>query len=251
MAGLLVAAPQAAQTVSGRLLDDTTSSAVEGARVSLLDARARVLQQVITPKDGTYLLRAAAPGRYQLRARRMGYATATTPWFVLAAGETRVFELRLSAAPLGLPPITVVGVAPPLPVHDPYLERRGYYQRKIQYGREGIGFGYFLEGNELPATAFDVADLLRDLPGMHVTAAGGTKRIVSGRWCPPDFYLDGVFVGTAGSRGTEELLPPASAIAALEVYPGMVAPPGGMRAAGSLSMGGGCGVVMLWTGIRR
>jgi hypothetical protein len=133
-------------------------------------------------------------------------------------------------------------------VHDPYLDRHGYYERQAQYGKKGLGVGYFLEGDELPATAFDVADLLRDLPGMHVTAAGGTKRIVSGRWCSPDLYLDGVFIGTAGSRKAEDFLPPASAIAAVEAYPGMTAPPPNVAISSS---SGGCGVIMFWTGLRR
>ncbi len=171
----------AAQSVNGRLLDDSTRAPIEQARVVLLTPDGRVLNRALTAKDGTFHLPAPAPGRYWVRAQRIGYAPTTSGPVEVPGFDSVVVELRLSAQALLLPPVSVVG--PPLPtaVPDPYLERRGYYERRAAYGEEGMGVAHFLDAKKLRPAALQISDLLRELPGIYVTVPGGGKTVVTAR----------------------------------------------------------------------
>ena len=235
------AAPGAAQSVRGRLLDDATDAGIAGAVVMLLDVDGQVLSRALTAEDGAFELAVPAPGQYRIRAQRIGYVMATSPPLDLVQSRSLVVEFRLSAAAVPLAPITVVGREA---MRDPRLEFMDYYERKAIYGKEGMGFAHFLDGEELERRiAFSVLDLLRDLPGIRVGAAGGRsgrRLVVTGRrGCRLAFYLDGTRVRVP----VDEMILP-SAIVAIEVYPGSVVP------GEYLGFGLGCGAVAVWTGIR-
>lgn len=242
-------APGEAQLLRGRLLDDATGVGIDGARVLLLLQDGRVLQPVLTGSDGSFQLRVPAPGWYRLRAQRIGYLMTTSPPLELTQSESLTVEFRLSAQAVTLAPVTVVGRAGPVVAADPYLERRGFYEREVTYGKQGEGFGYFLEGEQLRPTAFRLSDLLRDLPGINIQAAGGSKvRITGRRGCEPILFLDGVPIVKRDSNENvfDEWVAPTS-IAAVEVYPGPVVP------AQYLGIGlsfWSCGAVVVWTGVR-
>lgn len=235
---LCSAAPGAAQSVSGRLLDDATDAGIAAAVVMLLDLDGQVLSRALTAEDGAFELAVPAPGQYRLRAQRIGYMMATSPPLDLVQSRSLVVEFRLSAAAVPLAPITVVGRER---ARDPRLEFMDYYERKATYGKEGMGFAHFLDGEELERRiAFSVLDLLRDLPGIEVRAVSGRKiTLIGRRGCGPSFYLDGTYV----RGGIEEMILP-SATVAIEVYPGSVVP------GEYLGFGSRCGVVAVWTGIR-
>ena len=224
---LCSATPGAAQSVSGRLLDDATDVAIAGAVVMLLDLDGQVLSRALTPEDGAFELAVPAPGQYRVRAQRIGYVMATSPPLDLVQSRSLVVEFRLSAAAVPLAPITVVGRER---ARDPRLEFMDYYERKATYGKEGMGFAHFLDGEELERRpAFRVFDLLRDLPGIHV-----------GRGCV-SFFLDGAPLVVMG--GIDDMIIP-SAVVAIEVYWGRVMP------VEYLTLRSGCPVVAVWTGIR-
>ena len=56
MASVLVVAPTLAQSLRGRVLDDSTGTAIAGARVELLGQDGHVVQQVLTGQDGRFRL---------------------------------------------------------------------------------------------------------------------------------------------------------------------------------------------------
>lgn len=56
--------------------------------ITLVDAQGRLVQQVLTRESGLFELTAPAPGRYGLRADRIGYASTEAGPFRLAAGDT-------------------------------------------------------------------------------------------------------------------------------------------------------------------
>ncbi len=225
--GLFSAAPGAAQSVSGWLLDDATDAGIAAAVVMLLELDGRVLSRALTAEDGAFELAVPAPGQYRVRAQRIGYVMATSPPLDLVQSRSLVIEFRLSAAAVPLAPITVVGRER---ARNPRLEFMGYYERKATYGKEGMGFAHFLDGEELERRiAFRVFDLLRDLPGIHV-----------GRGCV-SFFLDGAPLVLGG---IDDMIIPSAAVA-IEVYPGSVKP------VEYLSLRSDCGVVVaVWTGIR-
>lgn len=104
---LLLAAPLAGQTVSGVLRQEGSGAPVEGAVVSLLDGAGAQRVGTLTDAAGRFRLAAPAPGRYRLRAERIGYASTLSAPLQLAAGEHREQELVASAAAIELTGIEV------------------------------------------------------------------------------------------------------------------------------------------------
>lgn len=87
-AALLAAAPLRAQTVRGALVD-AAGRPVEQVLVALVGPGGQPAGAALTSASGQFHIRAPGPGRYSLRAERVGYATVTTPAFDLGDGETR------------------------------------------------------------------------------------------------------------------------------------------------------------------
>src|SRR3954471_19229275 len=87
-AALLGAAPLRAQTVRGELVD-AAGRPVEQVLVALVGPGGHQAGAALTSASGQFRIRAPGPGRYSLRAERVGYATVTTPAFDLGDGETR------------------------------------------------------------------------------------------------------------------------------------------------------------------
>lgn len=239
---LLAATPATAQIISGRLLDAVAGEPVTGADILLLSSDDRVVARSLTDDDGSFLLRAPEPGWYQLRAASPGYGT-TSPPFELVASDSLEVEFRATAEPVLLAPLTVVARTRRVDEQDARLKRRGYYDRRTRYGKEGIGSAHFLEGDDLRPTALRVTDLLRDLHGVYVSSAGGRRTVVTGRrGCPLAFYIDGTFAGYVEDGS---ILP--TAIRAMEVYPsGTILPAEFM----GTSLRRKCGAVAVWTGVQ-
>jgi hypothetical protein len=243
---MLGVASARAQSVRGQVLDDSTGLGLLGARVELLDLGGQVVQQGVTPQNGAFRLLAPRPGRYRLTARRLGYAPRTTPLLDLTLADTLTVALRLTTTAVKLAPVVVVGRAG-VTVFNPILETKGYYDREARYGLKGLGFGTFLDGDKLRPGAARVVDLVKDVPGIHVLYAGETKAFIGGRFgCRPDIFVNGTWVGSSGSDNAEEALPPAAAVAAIEVYTRGVVPAEYLRVAS-----GACGAVVIWIGIKR
>lgn len=92
---LLIAAPAAAQTVRGVVVDDAARP-IPGMFVRLLTPAGNPARGgALTDAAGRFTIQAPAPGRYTVRAERVGYRAAAVV-IDLAAGQTE--EVRLSAA---------------------------------------------------------------------------------------------------------------------------------------------------------
>lgn len=113
--GLLVitalagATPLYAQAVRGRLVDRANGFPIGGAFVVLLDQPGGEVARVLTGPDGTFLLRAPAPGTYRLQSKRIGFRVSDSPPLMLAEGQTIGFRLEVEAVPARLPPVVVEG----------------------------------------------------------------------------------------------------------------------------------------------
>lgn len=95
LALVLAAAPLAAQGVRGTLTEANGETPVAGALVVLVDALGRPRTEVLTDARGHFLLRAPGPGRYTLRAERIGYTSTRSAPFDVEGRET--VEVRLTA----------------------------------------------------------------------------------------------------------------------------------------------------------
>lgn len=95
LVALLASTPLSAQTVRGVLVDDA-GRPVDGTVVGLYPAGGgRALAGGLTDRGGRFTLSAPAPGRYLVRAERIGYRPVSAE-VELAAGETA--EVRLATA---------------------------------------------------------------------------------------------------------------------------------------------------------
>jgi hypothetical protein len=104
---LLISLPAraAAQAVRGTVVDGA-GSPVPGALVALVGEDGRVAGEVLADGGGRFLVRATVPGRFTLRARRVGYRTSSSPALTLAAGETADYRMVAAVERVTLPALT-------------------------------------------------------------------------------------------------------------------------------------------------
>ena len=95
-AGSSSAAP--AQVVRGLVIDEGSGRGLPGVVVVLLDSAGKRLAGVLAGDDGRYAIRTAVPGRYAVRAERIGYRSDAPTSIALSAGQT--VELRLVTRPI-------------------------------------------------------------------------------------------------------------------------------------------------------
>ncbi len=101
--------PALAQIVQGRLRDAASQAPVQGALVLLLSADGRQVGGFLTDEGGAYRLRAPEPGRYTLRAERIGFETVTSDAFELSAGPALRVDLEAAGMAVALEGIRVEG----------------------------------------------------------------------------------------------------------------------------------------------
>lgn len=98
-----------AQTVLGRLINEATGEAVDGAFVVLVDSAGGEHGGILTDDDGRYFARAPGPGTYRLKVERIGFATRYSDPLALGAGETVAHNMSLSFQAIELAAIRVEG----------------------------------------------------------------------------------------------------------------------------------------------
>jgi hypothetical protein len=106
--GILAAAPAAAaQTVRGVVFERDSVTPARGIIVALIDSAGTNIARTLTRVDGRYGLSAPAPGRYRVRALRVGFRSVTTPEFSLAVDDVVERNIVFLSAPISLTSITV------------------------------------------------------------------------------------------------------------------------------------------------
>jgi hypothetical protein len=111
LAGLLaaMAQPAASQTVQGQLLNREDRGPVDGAFILLLTVEGEQVGGYLTNQAGRFLLHAPGPGRYSLRAERIGYETVTSDPFDLSRDQTLHLDLETGFSAIQLDEIRVEG----------------------------------------------------------------------------------------------------------------------------------------------
>ncbi len=268
----LAAAPVAAQSIRGKLLDADTRQPIVTAEVTLLHGESglRSAASFTTDSTGAFLLRARQAGWYRLRARRIGYQEVISPSVSLGLGVPMEVELVMSASAVPLAPLTVL--ARTAPAGNLRLVTSGFYERRKTWGREGLGMGTFLDGADLDKHGYSkVSEVLQEVPGVHVGGCGGRNVCITMRpstlllapkppgigfvkegyrkdstpfqGCTPSIYLDGQLLRLA-NESIDDLMT-AWSLAAVEVYPSINRP-----AEFANVVEEPCGAVALWTGGR-
>lgn len=175
MAGLCLAlSPAVAQSVGGRVLEEGSLQPVAYTGIALLDSAGTVVISTVADSLGSFYLR-AGPGRYRLRAERIGYATVTSEPVELRSDEPVIVELRVSASGIPLEPLIV--------------RARGIERGEDAFKRRrALGEGVFLDGDSValrePRYAHDV---FRGVDGINVV--NGAVSSFSGGRCMA-IYID-------------------------------------------------------------
>lgn len=107
-AGLLLdVQPLAAQSVAGRVTHASGGVPLAGVYVSLTNEAGSFVAGGLTDVEGRYVLRAPAPGRYDLQAELIGYSPESARALLLAANTTERRDLSMTVRAIDLQAITV------------------------------------------------------------------------------------------------------------------------------------------------
>ncbi|MBW3572969.1 MAG: carboxypeptidase-like regulatory domain-containing protein [Gemmatimonadetes bacterium] len=236
-AALVAAAPCAAQAVRVTVSDAASGAPVPGAMVRVEDAAGELAQAGFTSGNGEVRLRLDDPGPYVVSATRAGYGHAGEAVRVAPSGETPV-ALRLSARPVVLDTVTVVGST------GPEVGRQTFERRRA------TGNGVYLDSAYVARRrATWPGDLLYSVPGIDVYAEGRTAyrrpRSRRGNRCLR-YLVNGLpFYGGWPRWVALEQTLRRSDVVAVEVYrEASEVPPELQRLAWTR---GRCGVVVYWT----
>jgi hypothetical protein len=240
--------PCDAQSIRGRVVDAATGAPVAEAAVSAVAPRGGVAGRGRSGAGGEFALAFRGPGAFRVRVERTGYATATSGEVTVGPAETVEVEVRVSARPLELDPLTVTARRGPQRIAA--MEHTGFYER------EARGFGRFYRRDffEKRETR-PISDVLDEMPGLRMfrdnrgavvlvfdraQATGAFQRAQKGQadFCPPVYYLDGTYLGTAN---VDQVLL-TNRVEAVEVYGSAATVPVEFNSTGSA-----CGVIVLWT----
>lgn len=233
-AALLAAAPAAAQSIGGRVLENSSDAPVVGVYVELRTARGQSLGSAITDSLGTFSFRVPEAGIFRLRATRIGYQRVESPGFDVGATEAVELDMRISATAVLVSPLTIT--SRPEPPRSRYLESVGFYER------ERRSPGTFVRRDRVDRTNVSrLSDFLSELPGVRKVVVRGVSTITFNRQraCSPQVVLDGQPL--VESTRIDDIIN-LRTIEALELYRGPAETPAeyGHRERG-------CGMLVIWT----
>lgn len=232
------AAPSAAQSVHGKVLERGTDRPVPSAIVELRDG-GTVKAQARTFDDGTFILPVPGAGTYRVAAARMGYESLLSGDLVIARLDSLDLVFRMTSYAVQLDPMRV-STAP----RAPSARLAGFYERS---GRRRQG--RFLTRDVIEqARASRTSDLLRRIPGLAFRATRRGGMAIRGRGgCEPQVYIDGMDVSMFGNvTSVDDLVRPED-LEGVEVYGSSSIPVEFIRN----HPGNECGAVMLWTRMGR
>ena len=218
LVALVVGSPLAAQSVRGRVVDDTSGAPVGGVAITLLDDAGRESERdVRSADDGTFRIHAPGQGAYRVVARRIGYSPLTTAEVRVGLGEVVTVELRLS--PMAQVVAAVRVVARRRFELNELMSTDGFDLRRTR------GVGNFLGPEDMEraiarygkkATVGVLAENGQALMRVGMGTIDEIFRVGIG--CAPHVYLDGIRRTAGGVYFGENAFSSVSPIRAAEVY---------------------------------
>jgi len=107
IASLLIVDIAHAQTVQGRLLNESSGQPVTAGFVVLVGQDSTELQRTLVDEGGRFSFGASRPGRYALRSQVIGLRSTTSEFFQLDAGQVFEFDFSVPALPIELDALVV------------------------------------------------------------------------------------------------------------------------------------------------
>jgi hypothetical protein len=234
-----------AQVVSGRAVLAGTEEPLGDVAVRLFFPDGRLAAYTVTDSAGGFVMTVPRLGPFSLSAERIGLAAVTTTEFQVGLSEEVEVVLRMAVEAVPLEPLVVEARSA---IELGLLT--GYYERMERQQR--LGSGHFLSRDQIEERqALDVADLLRDIPRVHVVRRGSRSGLLpsivflgTGGECSPAVFIDGMHQNRGGAAGTaavvDETVRPYD-LEGVEVYRGLTEMPG------EFYDDQHCGVILLWT----
>ncbi len=233
---LLLASSAATGAVTG-VVRSWDGSPVPGATVIAVGTDRRALAD----EFGEFSLQDVAAGSQVLEARAVGYPQGRTP-ATIQPGVTQRVALKLGDSVQVLEPVTVETR------YQPYLKRVGFDVRRR------TAMGHFLDTTDIRRSgAVQFEEVFRMVPGVQLRPNGsgyvvelqrGEGQITNpalANYCPPSYFIDGVYAPQAPIQTPSLPVVPAEVLA-VEIYSSLSsAPPQYQR------MDSGCGVILIWT----
>ena len=99
---LRVPLPLSAQTIAGRVLDESSEGPIGGALLTLVSPDGDEEARALADSAGWFRLVPPEAGEYYLTAERIGYVPTRSPLLSLATDGTAALELMMAPAPVGL-----------------------------------------------------------------------------------------------------------------------------------------------------
>ena len=219
------AAQQQAAIIGGILLDRTTRSPIEGARVNVLGTTLRTNSD----SSGRFDLAGVPAGVRVIQARAVGYAVGS--WMVeLGDGQRLDQVFELDGRTLTVDSITVSGG------EDQSWRSEAGFERR----RRGVQ-GYFITREDIrQRRAETISDLIRVVPGVITSCRGRNCSVLmpqATRPCAPEYFLDGYPATFATGPAF-----PMNQIRGVEIYRSRFDVPAEFQRP-NLS----CGVIAIWT----
>ncbi|MDX1646316.1 MAG: carboxypeptidase regulatory-like domain-containing protein [Longimicrobiales bacterium] len=243
-----------AQTITGTLMEVETDQPISLGLVMMMTEEGDSITSTVTNSEGEFTVSAEEPGSFILVASAFGFKETAAGVFELGDDGEMEVEFRIAAAPM---PIDGILVALQKPVFEHNLVRNGFVRRITR------GLGRFVTPADIEDSAARTsADLLRGIPGVHVTLPGGglyayqgeVVRLVSNNdYCAPTIYLDGTRLSPdLTSQMAFDEIAPLQVVDAIEVYrrPAEIPVEYGQTGSGSSYGSGPCGVIVIWTKTR-
>jgi len=191
------------QTVAGVVIGEPGSVPLAGAEVQLIDDTGVVHRQVVSDSAGSFIVRAAAPGAYTLRASVVGYDDVTSePLRLELAGVLQV-QVIMGADPVPLDPVRVLAQSSARmgPLREFYdraergirggtgriftradIETGGFTEMRhillVSPPRAGCPMNFFIDG--MPATP-------AELDGIDPSQVEGVEIYTSAASVPPEY----------------------------------------------------------------
>jgi hypothetical protein len=197
---ILVPGPAAAQVIRGRVIDAQSGAGVPLARVVVSGLDYRFTRRMFTNADGRFAFPLRRGGSFRVQVTRAGYAQTRTRPLAVGARDTVHVDVRVSAAPHRLDPVTVTARPRRLRVAGVFNEISEFpYTRVSAVGqRRSVGvrgwfptpnFCYHLSGNAHRAGSIITLTVqARARDGLCDAGAGSLFYNVMVRRLPPGVY---------------------------------------------------------------
>lgn len=197
---LSISTPAAGQVIRGRVVDAASGAGVPLARVVVSGVDHRFTRRMFTAADGRFAFPLRRGGSFRVQVTRAGYAQTRTRTLAVGPDETVDVDVRVSAAPHRLDPVTVTARPRRLRVTGVFNEISEFpYTRVTAVGqRRSVGvrgwfptpnFCYHLSGNAQRAgSVITLTVQARARDGLCEAGTGSLFYNVVVRRLPPGVY---------------------------------------------------------------